>query len=117
LSEAAVLFQSLTMAPLPHHSFDYIRSLAEDADSPLRGLKEWKPFGIDALGLVTLLGAEEINKSVGTLQRRRITECLPLLAAFVVAGDRFTEEQPGYSCTTFPMASIRLSSRAGLHAG
>ena len=84
------------MPPLPHR-IEFIASLMRREDTPLRGLEQWKPFRIDALGLVTLLGAEEVNKSVGTLQRRRFTEWLPLLAAFVIAGDRFTDEEPGYS--------------------
>ncbi|KAK4548571.1 hypothetical protein LTR36_009481 [Oleoguttula mirabilis] len=66
-------------------------------EMPLHEVKNWQPFKIDALGLVTLLGAEEVNQSIGTLQRRRYTEYLPLLAAFLVAGDRFTAEQAGYS--------------------
>jgi hypothetical protein len=93
------------MAPLPT---DYIRlsmdattSLNEELTKrhitlPLAHLRDWKPFQIDALGLVTLLGADEVNQSVGTLQHRRFTEYLPLLAAFVIAGDRFNAEQPGF---------------------
>ena len=85
------------MAPLPH-SINYLVSVVQRGEhSPLRGLEHWSPFRIDALGLVTLLGAEEVDKSIGTLQRRRFTEWLPLLAAFVIAGDRFTDERPGYS--------------------
>lgn len=85
------------MAPLPH-SMDMLMSLSRRGDdSPLQGLENWNPIKIDALGLVTLLGAEEVDKSVGTLQRRRYTECLPLLAAFVISGNRFTEEKPGYA--------------------
>ncbi|GAB7331553.1 hypothetical protein MBLNU13_g02942t1 [Cladosporium sp. NU13] len=67
--------------------------------TPLQDIKDWSDdstFSIDALGLVTLLGAEEVNQSVGHLQRRRYTEYLPLLAAFVLAGNRFTAEQPGF---------------------
>ncbi|KAK4960566.1 hypothetical protein LTR10_003462 [Elasticomyces elasticus] len=64
---------------------------------PWQSIKEWQPFKIDALGLVTLLGADEVNQSVGMLQRRRLTEYLPLLAAFVVAGDRFNDDQAGFS--------------------
>lgn len=66
---------------------------------PLENVKEWSQnvnFEIDALGLVTLLGADEVNLAVGTLQRRRYTEYLPLLAAFVISGNRFTAEQPGF---------------------
>lgn len=59
-------------------------------------IKHWSPFRIDALGLVTLLGTYEVNQSVGTLQHRRYTEYLPLLAVSVIAGDRFVAEQPGF---------------------
>jgi hypothetical protein len=67
-----------------------------DITLPLAHIRDWKPFTIDALGLVTLLGADEVNQSVGTLQHRHYTEYLPLLAAFVIAGDRFNAEQPGF---------------------
>ncbi|GIZ43057.1 hypothetical protein CKM354_000630000 [Cercospora kikuchii] len=64
---------------------------------PWHEVKQWRPFSIDALGLVTLLGAEEANKALGTLERRRYTEYLPFLAAFIIAGDRFADEQAGHS--------------------
>jgi hypothetical protein len=64
---------------------------------PLAHNKDWKPFQIDALGLVTLLGADEVNQSVGSLQHRRFTEYLPQLAAFVIAGDRFVADAPGFT--------------------
>jgi len=106
----------LLMAPLPRR-IDAIMDLTRRSlrvEMPLHGIKTWSPFKIDALGtwpanenrkvanlvlsgLVTLLGAEEVNLSIGTLQRRRYTEYLPLLAAFVVAGDRFRDEQAGYA--------------------
>ena len=93
------------MSPLPEDfirpSMDALTSLKEELTKrhitlPLAHIRDWKPFTIDALGLVTLLGADEVNQSVGTLQRRRFTEYLPLLAAFVIAGDRFNAEQPGF---------------------
>jgi hypothetical protein len=94
------------MAPLPpdfyiRPSMDVATSLKEALTKrhttlPLVHIRDWKPFQIDALGLVTLLGADEVNQSVGTLQHRRFTEYLPLLAAFVIAGDRFVAEQPGF---------------------
>lgn len=90
------------MPPLPH-SMDAVSSLRQLTERnvilPLQNVKTWSEestFRIDALGLVTLLGAEEVNGSVGHLQRRRYTEYLPLLAAFVIAGNRFTAEQPGF---------------------
>lgn len=85
------------MAPLPR--IDAMTKLAERsaATMPWREVKQWRPFSIDALGLVTLLGADEVNKALGTLERRRYTEYLPFLAAYIVAGDRFADEQAGYS--------------------
>lgn len=73
--------------------------MKRDGNLPLHSIKQWSKgstFQIDALGLVTLLGAEEVNQSIGHLQVRRYTEYLPLLAAFVIAGNRFTTEQPGF---------------------
>lgn len=51
---------------------------------------------IDALGLVTLLGAEEMDRSIGRLVPSIYLEYLPLLGAFVVAGNRFTTKKPGF---------------------
>ena len=67
---------------------------------PLHELKAWSdkvPFKMDALGLVTLLGADQVSTAIGSLQRRRYTGALPLLAAFFLAGDRFTSIQPGFA--------------------
>jgi hypothetical protein len=52
---------------------------------------------IDALGLVTILGTEEIDLSIGRLVRSPYLEFLPLLGAFVIAGDRFTEKRSGFT--------------------
>ncbi|RMZ92132.1 hypothetical protein DV736_g600, partial [Chaetothyriales sp. CBS 134916] len=65
--------------------------------APWRQLLEWSPFNIDALGLVTLLGADEINAAVGRLVRSRWLEYLPFLGAYVVAGNNFREKEPGYN--------------------
>jgi hypothetical protein len=67
---------------------------------PLRSIKHWSDnaeFQLDALGLVTILGAEEVCVAVGSLQYRRFTEALPLLATFVLAGDRLTSVQSGFA--------------------
>jgi len=91
------------MAPLLH-SMEAISAakhfMKRQLELPLRNVKTWSdsvPFEIDALGLITLLGAEEVSAAIGNLQRRRLTEALPLLAAFVLAGDRFTSVQPGFA--------------------
>lgn len=52
---------------------------------------------IDALGLVTLLGAEEMDRSIGRLVPSLYFDFLPLLGAFVVAGNRFTEKKSGFT--------------------
>ncbi|KAK5173559.1 uncharacterized protein LTR77_002240 [Saxophila tyrrhenica] len=62
----------------------------------LTWLKNWQPFQIDALGLVTLLGAEQVNKALGCFIAHPVSDYLPLLAAFVVAGDSFNEPIPGF---------------------
>ncbi|PKX93516.1 uncharacterized protein P174DRAFT_440823 [Aspergillus novofumigatus IBT 16806] len=52
---------------------------------------------IDALGLVTLLGAEEMDRIVGRLVPSHYLDYMPLLGAFVVAGNRFTSKQFGFT--------------------
>jgi hypothetical protein len=78
---------------------DYLKTLTtrDDVRMPWHNIKRWQPFKLDALGLVTLLGEKEVDQSLGQLQRRKYTEFLPLLAAFVVAGDRFNDEQAGFA--------------------
>ena len=51
---------------------------------------------IDALGLITILGTEEVNTSVGRLVRSRYVEFLPLLGAFVLPSNQFTKKQPNF---------------------
>lgn len=62
----------------------------------LHYLQNWQPFRIDALGIVTLLGAEQVNRAIGRLVSNPITDYIPLLAAFVVAGDSFSDPIPGF---------------------
>ncbi|KAJ5664203.1 hypothetical protein N7507_004934 [Penicillium longicatenatum] len=63
---------------------------------PLSSLYHWEPFKVDALGLITLLGAEEVNTWVGRLVRSRWVEYMPLLAMYVIAGDRFRTKTPSF---------------------
>lgn len=44
---------------------------------PWSHLKAWQPFRLDALGLVTLLGADEVNNAVGRLVKSRWLEYMP----------------------------------------
>lgn len=62
----------------------------------LEKISKWAPFRIDALGIVTMLGSEEVDRSIGRLIENPWVEYLPLLGAFVVAGDRFVRPIPGF---------------------
>lgn len=64
---------------------------------PWGALVSWAPFKIDALGLVTLLGADEVNSSVGRLAPSYWLEYMPLLASFIFANDRFRSKQAAYT--------------------
>lgn len=59
-------------------------------------LNTWAPFRIDALGLVTLLGAEEVDTCIGRLVASRWLEYLPLLGAYVIAGDQIKDRMPSF---------------------
>ncbi|KAH6972599.1 hypothetical protein EDB80DRAFT_360869 [Ilyonectria destructans] len=79
---------------------------------PLCWLRAWGPFHIDALGLLTLLGAEEVDAAIGSLVSSRYTEYLPLLAAFVIANNKFTESKPGFTLYNLT-AGITTTDMAG----
>lgn len=79
---------------------------------PLRALFYWSPFRLDALGLVTILGAEEVNRAVDLLVHNRYCEYIPLLGGFVFAGNRFTETIQG--CTRYAIDNgIKATDSAG----
>lgn len=63
----------------------------------IRWLLKWTPFKIDALGLITILGADEVNRSIGRLSRSRLTEYLPLVSSFVIANDSIRSAIPGFA--------------------
>ncbi|KAK9773325.1 hypothetical protein SCAR479_10054 [Seiridium cardinale] len=81
---------------------------------PLSYLSDWAPFRIDALGLVTLIGADEVNKSVGRLVQSRYTKYLPLLGAYLVADNQFTTMTSGYHLYNVSDAIITTSLSAWL---
>ena len=72
----------------------------------LKQLKSWAPFKIDALGLVTLLGAGQVDQAVGRLSRNRFIDHLPFLALNVVAGDDINQPQSGYAVYNFSDAVV-----------
>lgn len=56
----------------------------------------WSSFKLDALGLITLLGAEEVDIAIGQLTRSTWCEFLPIMASNIVAADKFRKPIPGY---------------------
>lgn len=62
----------------------------------IRWLLRWRLFKIDALGLVTILGTDEVNRFIGRLSRSRLTEYLPLVSSFVIASDGIKSAIPGF---------------------
>jgi hypothetical protein len=73
------------MAPIP------------DKDFPLNWYVSWQPFRLDALGLITLLGADEVARAVGSLAHNTLTDYLPLFGAFKIASDQIATIEPGFS--------------------
>ncbi|KFA81943.1 hypothetical protein S40288_11190 [Stachybotrys chartarum IBT 40288] len=59
-------------------------------------LQEWAPFRIDALGLVTIFGAEQMDVAVGNLVESWVTDWLPILGSYVVASNKITSPNPGF---------------------
>lgn len=57
---------------------------------PRDALSSFRPFQLDALGIVTLLGATQIDITVGALSHNWLTQYLPLMGAYVFASNQFT---------------------------
>ncbi|KAF7513249.1 hypothetical protein GJ744_010645 [Endocarpon pusillum] len=64
---------------------------------PLRNVLEWSPFRIDALGIITMIGSDQVESAVGRLVNSRYVEYLPLLGAFAIASDQFADARSGYA--------------------
>ncbi|KAF2655682.1 hypothetical protein K491DRAFT_598372 [Lophiostoma macrostomum CBS 122681] len=58
-------------------------------------IKDWQPFKIDALGLVTLLGTDAVRKCLGRLVYSPF-ENFPLLAGHIFAGNTIADPIPGF---------------------
>ncbi|KAK4165558.1 hypothetical protein QBC43DRAFT_333436 [Cladorrhinum sp. PSN259] len=63
----------------------------------LDALQQWAPFRIDALGLVTILGADRVDLVLGQLTISYLTEWLPLLGAYTIASNRIVEPLSGFA--------------------
>jgi hypothetical protein len=63
----------------------------------LLDISSWAPFKIDALGIVTLLGADILRRTTPRLVRNPYSEFLPHLAAHIYADNSIAETLPGYT--------------------
>ena len=63
----------------------------------LHAIRLWEPIRLDALGLVTLLGAASLRQALGRLVCSGVAEHLPLLAAQIVADNSFAGYIPGFT--------------------
>lgn len=61
----------------------------------ITSLKTWSPFKIDALGIVTLLGADAVRKALGRLVHSPF-EYFPLLAGHIFADNSVADPTPGF---------------------
>ncbi|KAI1448496.1 hypothetical protein F5Y02DRAFT_431294 [Annulohypoxylon stygium] len=62
----------------------------------LDSLARWQPFRIDALGLVTIFGAEELDIAIGTLAQSWATDWLPYLGSYTVANNQIAKPITGF---------------------
>jgi energy-converting hydrogenase Eha subunit A len=62
----------------------------------LAGARHWNPFRLDALGIVTLIGADEMNMALGRLSPSLVSEPFPLIGSYVVAGNKFMSPITGF---------------------
>jgi hypothetical protein len=68
---------------------------------------------IDALGLVTILGSEEMDRCIGRLVPSAYLDYLPLLGAFVISSRAFAKYQPGSTTMYNASAGIKTTMLAG----
>lgn len=90
-----------------------LKPIVSGSKSMWRAFYEWNDsFKLDALGLITLLGAEEVGNAPGQLTRSTWCQYLPIMASNIVAADKFRNPIPGYGLGSSPDISV-----AGLPGG
>ena len=62
----------------------------------LTRLKDWNPFKVDALGIVTLLGAEEVGFAFGRLANNHFNRFLPTVGSYIFAANSHTTPIQGF---------------------
>ena len=64
---------------------------------PLEDLRAWAPFRLDALGLLTMLGTNEMSREIGSLSANTLVSWLSLLGGNVVPSNAFVQPLHGYT--------------------
>ncbi|KAH0443161.1 hypothetical protein CcaCcLH18_01274 [Colletotrichum camelliae] len=60
-------------------------------------LRDWSPFSIDALGLITLLGSEALDTVLGQMICNPVTQYLPLLGGQIIASNSVISPRIGFA--------------------
>ena len=81
-------------------------------EAPLRHLNSWSPFRLDALGLLTMLGADEMSREIGSLSANSLVSHMPLLGGNVVPSNAFVDPLHGFTLFNITDA-IQSTSLAG----
>ena len=81
-------------------------------EAPLKKLNSWSPFRLDALGLLTMLGADEMSREIGSLSANSLVSHLPLLGGNVVPSNAFVDPLHGFTLYNITDA-IQSTSLAG----
>lgn len=66
-------------------------------DAPFKDLKLWSPFRLDALGLLTMLGADEMSREIGSLAGNTLVSWMSLLGGHVVPSNAFLDPLHGHT--------------------
>ena len=98
ISQANITQSDISNTTLHHvaiygaHIVDAVIKKRDDESLPFpERLLHFRPFQLDALGIVTLLGATQIDHAVGALSRNWIFEWMPLMGEYVFATNQFTQ--------------------------
>ncbi|RDW68860.1 uncharacterized protein DSM5745_08620 [Aspergillus mulundensis] len=62
----------------------------------LSPIAHWGPFKLDALGIITTLGAESVRNAVGRMVFSPLAEYLPIMAPQVIADNSIATPIPGF---------------------
>lgn len=63
----------------------------------LTRFESWAPFRVDALGIVTILGADQMDLVLGRLAHTGFSTFLPLLGAYKAADNSIVKPIPGFT--------------------